>query len=330
MKSIKFSFFIKYSVVFTLAFVLVNCKSNKVDVVEVPDFTKTFTGVTVTPVTITQPAPTTYTPPALVVPATLTTLAASATTTTPPPALTASVAKIDTTITKAAAAVITPTVIADIKAGKAVPANVEKALSDIIKTGALDGFFPKITPPTVDGTPINGRIAGASGSIDVIRGGTEMFSTANACNDAIKKAFDDAKKILDDALAAESTKITAAYTENIKAAALTTERQEALKFRNDQLAFLSQILDNALKNFPSFMAPAIVALYVENVKIVESFYSLAIKALDAKAKAITDKAAAARNADTKKVTDEYNAKLAAAQKVYDAENIKCHNQGGGN
>lgn len=327
--SIKFSFFRKTCLVSALAIGLVNCKSDKVEVEEVFDFSKTFPTVSVTPVTITPPAPTTYTAGSLTVPAAFTALASSsATSNTPPAELVASASKISPSLESAATAALTPAVLADITAGKPVSADVQKVLSDLIKTGEFNAFLPTKTLPAVDGKVVNGRAAASAGKVGSISGGTEAFSTANACNDAIKKAFDDAKKILDDGLAAETAKIKAAYDENIKAAVVTTEKQNALKRRDDQLAIINKFLSDGLK-LGSKYTPIIVAIYYEFFKANEEVYNNEVKGLDAKAKTITDKAAAVRDADTKKATDDYNAKLAPIKVTFDKENNNCHNQGGG-
>lgn len=329
MKSTKFSFFRKTFLVFTLAFGLINCKSDKIEVEEVFDFSKTFTGVVVTPVTITQPAATTYIPGSITVPATFTTLATTAAAgNTPPADLVTTAAKISPTLESAASALLTPAVLADIIAGKPVSAAVQKALDDILKTGELNAYLPTKTLPSIDGKVISGRVAGSSGKINSLSGGTEMFSTANACNDAIKKSFDDAKKILDDGLAAEIAKVKAAYDENIKPAVVTTEKQNALKRRDDQLVILNKYLSDGIKLGAKYI-PVVVAIYWSYYNLNEEVYANEIKGLDAKAKAITDKANAARDADTKKAEDDYKAKLLAITIVFDKENTNCHNQGGG-
>lgn len=325
----KFSFFRKTFLVSALAIGLVNCKSDKVEVEEVFDFSKTFPDVAVTPVTITKPAATTYTPASLTVPAAFTALAASSgTSNTPPAELVASASKISPSLESAASAALTPAVLADITAGKPVSADVQKVLSDLIKSGELNAFLPTKTPASVDGKVVNGRAAGSSGKVGTISGGTEVFSTANACNDAIKKAFDDAKKILDDGLAAETAKIKAAYDENIKAAVVTVEKQNALKRRDDQLVIINKFLNDGLK-LGSKYTPIIVAIYMDYFNANEEVYNNEIKGLDAKAKAISDKAVAVRDADNKKVTDEYNTKLSPIKAIFDKENSNCHNQGGG-
>lgn len=326
--SIKFSSIRKTFLVSALALGLVNCKSDKVEVEEVFDFSKTFTGAVVTPITVTKPAPTTYTPGSLTVPAAFTALATSATSGTPPAELTATASKISPALESAATAALTPAVLADLAAGKAVSADVQKVLGDVVKAADLSAFLPTKVAPAVDGKAISGRIAGSSGKINTISGGTEAFSTANACDDAIKKAFDDAIKVLDDGLAAELAKVKAAYDENIKAAVVTTEKQNALKRRDDQLVIINKFLADGLKLGAKF-TPIIVAIYYEFYKANEEVYNNEIKGLDAKAKAITDKANAARDTDTKKATDDHKTKIDDLKKIFDKEKEKCHNQGGG-
>lgn len=325
MKSNNFSLILKSLLVFTLAFGLVNCKSDKIAVEEVYDFSKTFPVVVVTPVVITPPAATTYTPGSITVSAAFTELATSAT---PPVELLNATAKINPTLIIAATATLTPAVLADIKVGKPLSAAVQKALNDILKTGELNAFLPTKTLPSVDGKPVGGRIGLISGKTDVFIGNTQMFSMANACNDAILKSFNDAKKILDDGLAADIVKINAAYDTNIKPADVTAEKAAALKRRDDKRLELNVVKENALKSTDLTIVVTALAIYQANYDANDQVYDAEIIGLDAKAKSITDKANVAKQTDTKKATDDYNAKLTPIKTLFDVENNKCHNQGG--
>ena len=71
-----------------------------------------------------------------------------------------------------------------------------------------------------------------------------------------------------------------------------------------------------------------MAIYQANYEANDQVYDAEIIGLDAKAKSITDNANAVKQTDTKKATDDYNAKLAPIKTLFDVENNKCHNQGG--
>nr|WP_299419899.1 hypothetical protein [uncultured Emticicia sp.] len=325
MKFNNFSLILKSLSVFTLAFGLVNCKSDKIAVEEVYDFSKTFPVVVVTPVVITPPAATTYTAGSITVSAAFTALATS---TTPPVELLNASAKISPTLISAATATLTPAVLADIKAGKPLSAAVQKALNDLLKTGELNAFLPTKTLPSVDGKPVGGRIGLISGKTNVFNDNTQMFSTANACNDEILKSYNVAKKILDDGLAADIVKINAAYDTNIKLADVSAEKAAALKRRDDKRIELNVVKDNALKSTDLSIVATALAIYQANYDANDQVYDAEIIGLDAKAKSITDKANVAKQTDTKKATDDYNAKLTPITTLYNVENNKCHNQGG--
>jgi len=326
MKLYNFSLISKCLFAFTLAFSLVNCKSDKIKVEEDYDFTKTFPVVAVTPVVITPPAATTYTPGTITVPAAFTALTTS---TTPPAELVATSAKINPTLISAASNALTPAALADLKAGKPVPAAVQKALSDILQTGALNAFLPTKTLPAVDGKPVGGRIGVISGNLNNISGNTEMFSIANACNDALLKVFNDSKQKLDDVKAAKLKQITDAYNSNILPANVATQKADALKRRDDQLAYLATFYKNYIdgKDPKDLLTIIYLSLYAGYNQANEDVYTNEIKGLDARASAITGKAKTSQDADNKTVNAEYDANLKALTTIFDKENINCHSQG---
>jgi hypothetical protein len=342
MKSIKFTFLGKAVMLAFLSFGLVNCDKDAVEVEETPDFSSTFKGVAVKPITVTKPASTTFTPGSITtapgLSPTVTALAAG----TVSADLTAAAGKVPSATASAIADRLTPALLADIKAGKSIPTSLATSLSDLIKSGAANAFLSTITLPKVNDKSVGGRFA-APGSTNTVKAEQDMFSTMNACNDAVKKAFDDAKKILDDAKTAETAKITAAYNENIKAAVVTADKDAALKKRNDALAANLAFLNLALTNLSSaldkkIITPAQNALFTAimlsvfkdaNDK-VNTLYKAEVDALDVKADDIEKKAKTARNTDLLKLDDDYDGKLFGITLLFNTENEKCHNQGGGN
>jgi len=307
----------------------------------VPDFSQTFKNVAVTPITVTSPAATTYTAGSVSTPPTVAAAAAALTLGNTTPELQAAASKVDTNAAKSIATGVT-SALADIKAGKALPAALATNVKTLIASGAANAFLATLTKPTVDGKAIGGRTGGNPGS-NVAKPEVEMASIANACNDAIKLAFDNAKKGLDDGKAAEIAKIKAAYDNNIKAADVAADKATALTLKTQNLAVALSLFNTAYDGLNAALTAKkitqsqynifvaiMISIYQDTVNNYEALYSATIAALDAKAKAITDKAKAASDADTKKVTDEYNTQLAAITKTYTDENIKCHNQGGGN
>jgi hypothetical protein len=342
MKSIKFTFFGKAFMLAFLMFGLVNCNKDKVEEEVIPDFSKTFAGVAVTPITVTKPAATTVTPGSITTPPAVAATAAALAAGTVPADLSAAASKVPEATATAISTGLTPAVLADIQAGKAIPTALANSLADLIKSGAANAFLSTITLPSVDGKPVGGRLA-APGTSNTVKAEQEMLSTMNACNDKIKEAYDAAKKILDDGKVAEYAKIKAAYDENIKAGVVTADKDAALKKKNDALASNLAFLNATLTGISQALVKKtitaeqnvlftaiVLGIFKDANDKVEALYKAEVAAADAKSKAITDKAKAASDSDTKKVNDEYQTKLDALIKTYSDENNKCHNQGGGN
>jgi hypothetical protein len=342
MKSIKFTFLGKAVMLAFLSFGLVNCDKDKVEEEVVPDFSTTFKGVTLKPVTVAKPAATTYvagsitTPPAVA--ATATALAAG----TISADLSAAASKVPSPIANAIAPLLTPDVLADIKAGKALPTALAGRISDLIKSGAVNAFLSTITLPKLNDKPVGSRFA-APGSTNTVKAEQEMYSTMNACNDAVKKAFDDTKKTLDDARTAGLAQILAAYDQNIKAAVVTAEKAAALKKRNDtfasNLAFFNQALTglaSALnkKTITPVQNALFTAILVSILKDADdkadALYDNELRGLNEKATDIIEKAQRARDKSADDVKSDYEAKLFGITTIFKTENEKCHNQGGGN
>jgi hypothetical protein len=338
MKSIKFTFLGKAFMLAFLSFGLVNCDKDKVEVEETPDFSTTFKGVAIKPITVSKPATTTYVAGSITTPPAVASTIAALKAGTISPALASAMSKVPDATSKAIFSLLTPSVLADLKAGKPMPTAIALRLNGIIESGAINAFRSTVTLPKLNDKPIGNRFA-APGSTNTVKAEQEMFSTMNACNDALKKEFDAAKKILDDGKAVELAKVKAAYDQNIKAADVTKEKEDALKRRNsasdvnqksfDEISLYLRELDLPDDQFTDAYV-TIVAIYYQLEEQIDILYSKEIDGLNEKAKDITKKVENARDRDTDKINSDYDGNLSGITFVFKSKNEECHNQGGGN
>lgn len=342
MKSIKFTFLGKAFMLAFLSFGLVNCDKDKVEEEVVPDFSSTFKNVAIKPITVSKPATTTYVAGSIVIPPTVAAVNTDLAAGKIPTTLETAGSKIPDAITKAVNNLLTPAVLADIKAGKGIPSSISGRLDAAINAGAFNAFRPTIILPKLNDKPVGNRFA-APGSTNTVKAEQEMFSTMNACNDAVKKAFDAAKKILDDGKAAEIAKIITAYEAYIKTADVTKEKADALSRKNASIAAYNTALNIQLASMDNLRKSKLynedqiqqgIAGLIGIFRIVSSYseelYLAELKALDARSEDIEKKGKDARDKDIDKLNGDYDLNLGGISLVYKNENEKCHNQGGGN
>jgi hypothetical protein len=299
--------------------------------------------VKVDPITPTAPAPVTAVPGSVAASteaaAVNNALAGIATSGVIPASVTTTAAAVSAALPAAditALAAVTPTTIAAIAAGGAVPADLKAIMDKVAANPALQAYLPKITLPTVNGVTVTGRI-GAVEAIEAI----ESVQVEDACLVSAEAKFQEKKAELDAAKATEEGKITTTYNTAIAplAADETSCKASIPAAMNLYRAGIQAQIDKAFADLEAAkdklgsLYPTIYALL--SVQAIGAFSSLpaleaaSVKACAAITTAKTAAAQAARNADLAKVTTSYNTAIAAANAAKGKLLESCHNQGGG-
>jgi hypothetical protein len=233
-------------------------------------------------------------------------------------------------------AAVTPTTLAAIAAGGAVPAELQAIMDKVEANPALKAYLPKLTLPTVNGTSISGRI-GAVQAIEAV----ESVQVEDACLLAAEAKFQAKKTELDASKATEEGKITTTYNNAIAPLAADEASCKAsipafmallragVKDQIDQ-AYLA--LDNAKGGLGSLYPVMLGMVNMQAIaayKYLDSLEAASNKACTETKNAKTTAAQIARDADLAKVTTSYNTAIAAAQAAKGKLAESCHNQGGG-
>ncbi|MEZ0485112.1 hypothetical protein [Fibrella aquatica] len=330
---------------------LYNCKPK--DVASVTPFTYTFKGfegVTLPPVTPTQPAAVSVTASSV----TSSTAAAavssglssmSATGVVPAAVQQASNAVASAVSpTKAAelAASFSPTVMANLTATGTLPDNLKAEAAALAANPALKAYLPTFTLPTVNGRPVGGRTTSGSetGLIEKMAP-TEARADDDACKAAATEMYNAAVATLNTGKATQDAAVNATFATAQAAitaqattcvGAVTTNfaplRAAAAKDYNDGIAGLNAN-KAVLGAYYDMLVVLYAVAYVDALTIYNTLQAAENTACTTASTARTASATAARNADLNKITTNYNAQLATLNASRDRAIASCHNQGNG-
>lgn len=331
--------------VLALTLVMYNCKKDEPFPTE-PDseLVDEINAITVTPITLTQPAAVTTTPSTITASAKATEVAGamgSLSSGTVPASVNTAAGEVTAALTPAEVttlSTVTPATIAAVAAGGALPAELQTVMTKVAADPALAQYLPQFTLPTVNGAPVGGR-SGAVEGIEEVEG----VLVEDACVQAAAAVYEAVKVKLDAAKAAEDAKVAAAYSaaiaplaaEQTSCASGIPAKYAALRAAGQaQAAQAMADIDAAQAVIPAALYPVLKALV--NIQLLGYLTSLnTLQAADVAACAATltaktAAAAAARDADLAASTAAYQTALAAAQAKRIELGESCHNQGGGN
>lgn len=330
-----------------------SCKTKEAEP-EIPDFSKGYENVKPMPaVTPSTPAAVTSTPATVTASAALLEVGAALASGTVTPAVTKASEDIAKAVSPAKAAELvnafTPTVLASLKSGGALPATLQADMASLAANPALAAYLPKVTPATVNGTTVNGFVAPKLGKSNaeptfVIESSNAVAAINSACTDQAQAAYNTAVKTIDDSKTANEKIVNDAFDALLAAVNPESCKATAATVAAASIAQASALIDASIAGIDAAVASgALSAALGANIKVltylgvktqmdaIESARAGSVASCDVAATAQRTSINAARTSDLAGVTASYNAAVAPLRTILSANIQTCHDQGmGGN